>query len=424
MRGRSMYAKDRPEKGGLPRRAAAAVRQGAGASSEAAELQRSAGNTAVTRMIEGGRRGAPVQRVTGGEDGGQAEALTAARKFQAAVYTPGAPRTPGTVTPGPRAAALREIAWENHWAPISAVCTKYHYTIAVRETGRYSVKRIEEGAKPKPHTILEKSIKPGSVNKSYGAGPGQAPGDPAAVLRWLESEDLDGFVGHWNAGQGLVGVRIDRPPQSILDLGIVQEGPGGEQYVPFTVGQQGGGAALTALKGDPRWRTYLYTGDYDLHEAYSTMGAMAGGGQIAEASNEKARLLNRLNAGVAQHSQEQVVRSGTAVLGEHGLHMEDSAYAMFQHGDQATYRMNQYLEAQAAHEDELRPAVAELVRAVATESDEPMGWCRYGQWYVTMNRAEHAVLRKAWRLATPNSWSDKAVKRTAGNDYKTARYTS
>ncbi|WP_031521550.1 hypothetical protein [Streptomyces sp. NRRL F-5123] len=420
-----MHAKDQPEQGGLSRRAAGALRQGGGASPEAAGLQRSVGNTAVTRMIEGGRRGAPVQRVLGGEDtGGQAAAAAAARKFEAAAYVPGAPRTAGTVTPGRRAGALREILWERHWAPISAVCKKSHYTIAVRETGRYSVKRIEEGAKPKPHTILEKSIKPGSVDKSYGTGSGQAPGDPAAVLRWLESEDLDGFVGHWRPGQGLVGVRIDKPPQSVLDLGIVQEGPRGEQYVPITVGVAGGGAALAALKGDPRWRTYLYTGDYDLHEAYRAMGGMAGGGQIAEASREKADLLNRLNAGVAAHSQEQVTRSGRAVRGEHGLHMEDSAYAMFQHGDQATYRMNQYLEARAEQEDALRPVVADLVRAVATESDEPMGWCRFGQWYVTMNRAEHAVLRRAWRLATPNSWSDEAVKRTAEGDYSTARYTS
>ncbi|MEK8174702.1 hypothetical protein NKH77_53620 [Streptomyces sp. M19] len=94
---------------------------------------------------------------------------------------------------------------------------------------------------------------------------------------------------------------------------------------------------------------------------------------------------------------------------------------MFQHGDQATYRMNQYLEAQAQHkqrtadkrtryleggarrderaEEELAPllpVVAKLVRAVATESNEPLGWCREGHWYVTMDRAEHAALREKW----------------------------
>lgn len=371
--------------------------------------------------------GAPVQRMVNEEDAApaQADPLTA---FAAATYTPSA-EGPAT-SHGIRAAALQQIAWEEHWAPISAVCAKYHYTIAVRETGEYSIKRIEEGAKPKPHTILEKSIKPSSVHKEYGQGSQ----NPAEVMRWLVKEDLDGFVGHWG-GAELMGVRIDNPPQEVLDLGIVRNGGGGEQYVPITVLEPGGGEALTRLKKNiGNWKTYLYTGDYDLHEAYSTMGAMAGGGQIAEASTEKANLLNRLNAGVANHSNTPVKREGKAVKGSHGLHMENADYAMFQHGDQATYRMNQYLEArehpqprEGEEEEKLRYGVAKLVKAVATESDEPMGWCRFGEWFVTMNRAEHAELRKKWGLVTPNTWSDEAVRRTEDRTdkrhYKTAKYT-
>ncbi|QNP75618.1 DUF4157 domain-containing protein [Streptomyces roseirectus] len=359
--------------------------------------------------------GTAVQRMVNEEDAAPAQAVDPLTDFAAARYDPGAEQP---ITPGARADVLRQIAWEDHWAPISAVCAKYHYTIAVRETGEYSIKRIAEGAKPKPHTILEKSIKPGSVKKEYGPGSKRPDQDLGQVLAWLDREDLSGFVGHWGA-EGLMGVRIDHPSQEVLDLGIVRTGARGEQYVPMTVLEPGGGQALTALKSLGNWKTYLYTGDYDLHEAYSTMGAMAGGGQIAEASTEKVNLLNRLNAGVAAHSDTPVRREGTAVMGEHGLHMENSAYAMFQHGDQATYRMNQYLEAQAA---ELKPLVAPLVKAVATESDEPMGWCRWGQWYVTRNKAEHKALREKWGLTPPNTWSDDAVRRTEQGDYRTAKY--
>ncbi|WP_394297174.1 DUF4157 domain-containing protein [Streptomyces griseus] len=355
--------------------------------------------------------GAAVQRMVNEEDAAPAQA-DPLKDFAAATYNPGSGGQ--TVTPGTRAAALRQIAWEEHWAPISAVCAKYHYTIAVRETGEYSIKRIAEGAKPKPHTILEKSIKPSSVKKEYGQGSK----DPAEVLSWLAREDLDGFVGHWGKAE-LMGVRIDNPSQEVLDLGIVRNGARGEQYVPITVMEAGGGEALAKLKGVKNWKTYLYTGDYDLHEAYSTMGAMAGGGQIAEASTEKVNLLNRLNSGVANHSDTPVKREGKAVGESNGLHMENSDYAMFQHGDQATYRMNQYLEAQA---EELGPVVAKLVKAVATESHEPLGWCRFGQWYVTMNPAEHAALREKWGLATPNTWSDEAVRRTEEGKYRTAKY--
>ncbi|WP_407705605.1 DUF4157 domain-containing protein [Streptomyces niveiscabiei] len=377
---------------------------------------------------------APLQRMDNGEDAQPAQQPAAPvdplRDFAAATYTPGRAGAVGTVADGVRAATLRQIAWEEHWAPIAAVCKKYHYTIAVRETGEFSIRRIAEGAKPKPHTILEKSIKPSSVRKEYGREGSQA--DPEAVLAWLAQEDLDGFVGHWGQG-GLLGVRVDDPSQEVLDLGIVETGARGEEYVPITVLAPGGGPQLTALRGVPNWQTYLYTGDYDLHEAYSLMGGMRGGGQIAEASQQKVNLLNRLNAGVANSSAVPVRREGTARLEGHGLHMEDSAYAMFQHGDQATYRMNQYLEAQA---EGMRPVVAKLVKAVATESDEPMGWCRWGQWYVTMNKDEHKLLRKQWGLTVPNSWTDEVMDRTPGpgenraspeekrKQYKTARYTS
>ncbi|MFE6054074.1 hypothetical protein ACFQ6N_25255 [Kitasatospora sp. NPDC056446] len=397
---------------------------------------RRAGNAATARAVaeqrDGsgarGRRTPPalpaLQRVAGDRRPAreQLDPTNVLRICEAAGYDGEA------VTPGARAGALRDIVWENHWAAISEVCRKHKYTIAVRETGEYSIRRIAEGAKPKPHTILEKSIKPSSVRSRYGAGPGQAQGDPAVVLRWLRDHDLSGFVGHWNA-QGLAGVRIDSPPQEVLDTGIVRNGPRGEQYVPIDMDADDGGPELAQLKADPQWRHYLYTGDYDLHEVYSAQGG--GGGQIPEATPEKAKLLNRLNQGIALGSQEEVVRSGTAAL-EHGrLHMAaGSEYAMFQHGDQATYRMNQYLEAgeaageQAALEGRVARLAAQLVRAVATEADEPLAWCRMGKWYVTRNRAEHAVLRTKWNLAVPHTWGESEVERTAEGGYRTARYTA
>ncbi|MFE4397739.1 MULTISPECIES: hypothetical protein [Streptomycetaceae] len=429
-----MHSREQPQKAGQPQRdASPARRPGTGARSEgdapargAAALQRTVGNAATARMIAEQRDG------TGRDDRRAAVGLQRAPGDQAAPRRPRvqldqnnvlriceAATPDGQAASGGRAADLRNIVWEDHWAAISEVCRKHKYTIAVRETGEHSIRRIAEGAKPKPHTILEKSIKPSSVRKKYGTGPGQAEGDPATVLRWLQAQDLSGFVGHWNE-QGLAGIRIDRPPQSVLDLGIVQTGPGGEQYVPIDLRTQDGGPALTQLKADPHWKRYLYTGDYDLHEVYSAQGG-TGGGQIPEATPEKAKLLDRLNAGIAGTAQEgEVVRSGKVAM-EHGrLHMAGgSEYAMFQHGDQATYRMNQYLE---ALEGEVARHAAQLVRAVATEADEPLAWCRMGQWYVTRNREEHAVLRARWKLAVPHTWGADEVDRTARGGYRTAGY--
>ncbi|NUP42948.1 MAG: hypothetical protein HOY76_39495 [Streptomyces sp.] len=364
-------------------------------------LQRTVGNQATTRAVQ---RQMDEHNVLD---------LSAAAEFTAAT---------GAVTPGRRAASLRNIVWESHWAPISAVCKKHKYTIAVRETGAYSIRRIAEGAKPKPHTILEKSIKPSSVEKKYGTGPGQVQGDPRTVLRWLRRQDLDGFVGHWNQ-QGLAGVRIDNPPPTLMNAGIVQTGPNGERYVPIDVTAQDGGPQLVALKTDPQWKHYLYTGDYDLHEVYAARGG-TGGGQIPEATPEKADMLTRLNDEIARNPRE-VVRTGTASLQHGRLHMaEGSEYAMFQHGDQATYRQNQYLEAQDALQQPLARQAAQLVRAVATEADEPLAWCRMGNWYVTRNREEHAILRARWRLTVPHTWGAEEVDRTARGGYRTAHYTA
>ncbi|MEU1283344.1 hypothetical protein [Kitasatospora sp. NPDC005856] len=438
-----MYSREQAHQAGRPHRDASPARRSDGGARRpeagavpprgAEALQRSVGNAAAARMIGEQREGAGtderravlgIQRVTGDQAATprrprvQMDPNNVLRICGAATYDG------ETVTPGTRSSELQKIVWENHWAAVSEVCRKHKYTIAVRETGEHSIRRIAEGARPKPHTILEKSIKPSSVRKKYGTGPGQAQGDPKLVLRWLEQHDLSGFVGHWGA-DGLIGLRIDNPPDGIRDLGIVETGDGHEEYVPLKVGADGDkNPELALLKSFAGWKKYLYTGDYDLHEVYSAQGG-TGGGQIPEATPEKAKLLNRLNSGIARNSPEEVVRSGTVATSEHGtLHMSaDSGHAMFQHGDQATYRMNQYLEAQAAAlENQVARQAAQLVRAVAMEADEPLAWCRMGQWYVTRNREEHAILRARWNLAVPHTWGAAEVDRTARGGYRTAGY--
>lgn len=302
---------------------------------------------------------------------------------------------------GRRISKLHEIVASTHIGAISKVCQKYHYVIGVRETGPLSVKRIKQGAKAKPHTILEKSIKGSSLAKGYGDN---AP----AMLARVKQLDLDGFVGHWQNG-ALVGVRVDGHPPQLAAL--VQNGPNGEPYVPLDLANATGGNAIAQLKQIPGWKTLLYTGDYDLHEVYR---AGAGGGQIPEASLEKVSMLNRLNAAIAEVDPTRV---GQAHLEGGRVHMDaaSSQHAMFQHGDQATYRMNQHLE---AREDEVEGEVAQLVRTVATESDEPIAWCRFGTWYVTLNLEEHQMFRDRFGLKKPHTWSETEDQRTEEGKHK------
>jgi hypothetical protein len=89
---------------------------------------------------------------------------------------------------------------------------------------------------------------------------------------------------------------------------------------------------------------------------------------------------------------------------------------MFQHGDQATYRMNQHLEAGPGQ-------VANLVQAVATESNEPIAWCRFGEWFVTRDLEEHQLFRDRYHLKKPHVWSPAEDERTASGDKHRERYT-
>ncbi|QLE45116.1 hypothetical protein FD723_32765 (plasmid) [Nostoc sp. C052] len=298
---------------------------------------------------------------------------------------------------------LEEIVWEGHLEAISDVCEKNKYTIAIRETGPLSIRRIAEGAKAKPHTILEKSIKESSVKKGYN-------NQAQEVLTKLEQWDLDGFVGHWNANNELIGLRIDNIPPKVERQVYIQK-DNGIPYVPLNVNLPGGGLAILRLKRVTGWKQYLYTGDYDLHEIYS---AGAGGGQIAEATPEKVRLLDRLNKGIQSQGRNSAMRSGKAELqgDPKRVHVEGE-YAMFQHGDQATYRMNQHLEAQ-----EMESNVAQLVQAVATESDEPIAWCRMGKWFVTLDKYEHDVFRIMHGIKKPHTWNNSEDQRT-----KTGKHT-
>ncbi|BDA66013.1 hypothetical protein RIVM261_085800 [Rivularia sp. IAM M-261] len=312
-----------------------------------------------------------------------------------------------------RTGKLKEIVWEKHLDAIADVCKKNKYTIAIRETGPLSIKRIAQGAKAKPHTILEKSIKESSLKKGYED-------EAKDILKKLEKLDLDGFVGHWNEAGKLIGIRIDKIPRNIKRrFKLIVKERDRIAFVPLDLEKNDGGKAIRKLKITPDWKKYLYTGDYDLHEVYSHKGG--GSGQIPEATPEKVKLLNQLNEGIQKSGEHSKMREGKAKLDDKTKTIHVSGdHAMFQHGDQATYRKNQHLEAKALEQDVAK--VAKLVQAVATESDEPIAWCKNGNWFVTLNKQEHDIFRTKHGLKKPHTWTPKEDKRTKDGDKRTEQY--
>ena len=283
-----------------------------------------------------------------------------------------------------REASLKKIVWEKHWEAISNACKQSVklYTIGIRETGELSIMRIAQGAKGKPHTILEKSVKVQSMKAAYGAD-------------WEKETksfypSFKGFVGHYDNDKKLIGLRTDG--WDGVAAGVAPTSCGGScTFLPTQEALK----LLADEQGQKNNAKYFYTGDYDLHEVYDKTNKL-----IPEATKEKIDLLNSLNQKITDANQDVVPRSGKFKL-ENKLIVKDGItdYAMIQHGDQASYHMNQVLE--ASHKGEEK---AVLVQAVREESPEPIGWNVKGVWYVTLNLDEHGTLRKAFGLNVPSEW--------------------
>lgn len=313
----------------------------------------------------------------------------------------------------------------NHLDAIANASKKYNYIISIRETGALSVKRIDQGAKPKPHTILEKSIKQSSINNAYGI-------DGSRMFDKINELGLLGFVGHWNNSK-LEGLRVDGYENTQIDgrdvkdivaeLGLeIKKIPGDANGAYISIDLENDASLnkikeFVALEGHPK---ALYTGDYDMHETYKNNR------QIVEGSVEKKQLIERLNNAVSRSAGNESRTAKVTLDPKTNLIHVNGEYAMFQHGDQATYRMNQILEARKHQwekdkqegrlsEEDLSVRVgielATLVAPVATESDEPMAWVVNGEWYVTRNIDEHNLLRAEFGLTKPNTWQDNLVVR-------------
>lgn len=326
----------------------------------------------------------------------------------------------------------REFVTKEHKEAIAKYCKQKNIILSVRDTGKLSLDRIEEGAKPKPHTILEKSIKESSLAKFHPeAAEALRSEEPLEVppnIGGVSLNDLKGFVGHWSKEGELLGLRVDKRDVRSADAEGSAHEKGIASLQKYLSGKDSESPyiALNAFKDykeafKDTWQQFLYTGDYDLHEVYKHNKA------LMEGSKEKAKTLTGINKQIAadQPKGPLPVREGTieaheetAVIGE-GKHSrtvpastlhasEGSDYAMIQHGDQMGYITNQI------HEGRLKKETlndkAQLVGVVASEASGPLAWCVRGNWYVTKNKQEHSELRTGLSLTATSGWQAKAQK--------------
>jgi hypothetical protein len=283
-----------------------------------------------------------------------------------------------------------EFFVRSHIKAIAKACKANNLIISVRPAGKWSVQRLTEGAKAKPHTILEKSIKE-KVNN-----------DLTTKLNTDEFDTLKGFVGHY--------VYTDGKPTSLL--GLRTDGVTNTIALPFLKECEGGTyiekkKAIELLKDNPAVNAmFFYSGDYDLHEMYDA----STNNLVPEGTQAKADALNALNNEIRNVEQ---ARGGAnfAVDGNHLIHRDpqNGKWAMFQHGDQATYWENQDLERIKNNEPSTK-----LVRAVVNESvDDNLAWYANGSWYITKGKTQNDEFRTAFGLVQPAHWGQPPFERGA-----------
>lgn len=263
---------------------------------------------------------------------------------------------------------------ETHFEEISSRSSGY--ILSIRETGAESLKRLGDKSKPKskpkPHSILDKSIK----RSRLGSGGDEIQGIPIT--------DIEGFVGYWDAKgtlKGLILAHIPTKKDGTPLTNIARDGS--KSYIELEHFQK--------LQECPNWEQCLYTGDYDLHEVYD------GKGKLIPEGKPKAELLNQLNG----------LTDNPITADENGALKNVPSDAYFQHGDQATYR-------ESVHNE--MGDIAVLVPSVAVEETGSLAWfVKNDLWFISHDRGEHAEVRrrikekKGIELKTPETWKDDAA---------------
>lgn len=263
---------------------------------------------------------------------------------------------------------------EKHFEDISTRSSDN--VLSIRETGEESLTRLGENANPKPHSILDKSIKRSrlELNKSNI--------EQLDKLK-MSIKDIEGFVGCWDAEGLLKGLILADIPEKDGKKMTDIKTEGEKKYIDLS--------RFSELKDYPDWQHYLYTGDYDLHEVYD------GNGDLIKEGEAKAELLNKLNG----------PRDDVITVGGNGVLENVPPDAYFQHGDQATYR-------ESVHNE--KGDIVELVPSVAVEETGSLAWfVKNALWFISHDRGEHAEVRsyiereKGIILKTPTTWKEDAA---------------
>lgn len=200
----------------------------------------------------------------------------------------------------------------------------FPYVVGFRYTGEHSVRMLNAGAGAKPHTVLEKTIKAGTITSK----------EKNEKLLAL----LYGLVAKRDAAGEIEGIYYADPTQGVFKRGKnVQLRDFIQAVTRISSGEMKRLDSMTPEKifeemdkpGSLNYASEYLSGDYDLHDLISKISQTA---PIPSDSNDEARALNTLNQimmGLERQTQWTFVHN---------------PYYPVQHGPQYNYIAHMYAE--------------------------------------------------------------------------------
>ncbi|WP_387465131.1 Insecticial toxin [Photorhabdus sp. RM323S] len=218
----------------------------------------------------------------------------------------------------------KDFICKEHIKGIEKACRVGNFAVSFRQAGEPTLKALSKGAAAKGHDILEKTIKPGSIEKAY-----RDQGKADDVKEKVRKASIEGYVGHWNKDTGhLEGIYLssghglslrdiyqkNRPSLSEENLRDKIE----RNIYPINLDNLE--TSLASLKAKSSWAALPFTGDYDMHDMINFTTKPH---SIPSESPDEKRIKNLINKYICEYDKQRP--------------FEDTEHNVIRHGPQVNY---------------------------------------------------------------------------------------
>ncbi|WP_368565951.1 hypothetical protein [Pseudoxanthomonas sp. UTMC 1351] len=273
----------------------------------------------------------------------------------------------------------KKFVLESHMRAMERASTELNAAFSFREAGEFTIEALSRGLAAKGHNILEKTIKPSSVEANYGKD------NAASIMDAAREMGLAGVVGKWEGGK-ITGVYVHDWSSGMdrtFDLDLEQ---------PATL--ESFKKAVEAGAITP------YTGDYDMHDIIFLSGSSRPVGVASEADSEREKgVKNRINELVAQDDERRP--------------LEREPLNVVRHGPQVSFATHMMV-----HEYEDVKKNKGFLTAVAEPGPFPVAFVNKSEWTIVKTKEQLFHYYRNLGTAIPPYWKGYGEKELIAGERK------